>query len=150
VVVASGVGDGVAEQQADGGADHADQHALRDEDVAHLRFARAHRHEDGDVFGFFHDHHDEGNQDVQRGDEDDEADGDEGDQAFEAQGVEEGLFCSIQLVVMKPLPAASSSWCETYVGFVDVVDLEFDDGDQIAEAEELCASERRVKAQEES
>jgi hypothetical protein len=37
---------------------------------------------------------------------------------------------------MKPLPAASSSWRETSAGLVDVVDFEFDDRDEIAEAEE--------------
>src|SRR5271163_1149641 len=39
VVVASGIGDAVAEQQADGGADDADEDPLSDEDVAYLRAA---------------------------------------------------------------------------------------------------------------
>ena len=69
----------------------ADQHSLRNKEVAHLRPARAHRHEHGNVFGLLHHHHDEGDEDVQGGDEDDQADGDEGDEALQAQGVEQRL-----------------------------------------------------------
>jgi len=102
VVVASGVGDGVAENEADDGADDSDEDALGDEDAADLFFLGAQRHEDGDVFGLFHDHHDQRDEDVEGGDEDDQADGDEGDYAFEAEARNRGLFCSI-------------SWCHEAV-----------------------------------
>ena len=53
-----------------------------------------------------------------------------------------GLFCSIQLVAMKPwLPvtrsAACSRDCGNFAGQVDVVELELDDRDHVAQAEQL-------------
>ena len=45
-------------------------------------------------------------------------------------------FCSIQLVVMKPLPAACSISCADLGGAVEVVDFEADHGEQVGLAEE--------------
>ena len=49
----------------------------------------AEAHEDGDVARLLHDHHGEGDEDVERGDADDEGEDDEGDDLFEAEGAEE-------------------------------------------------------------
>jgi len=73
-------------------ADDADEHALRDEMLRicdrrvpiDMRTAMS--------LVFFHDHHDEGDEDVQRGDEDDHADGDVGDEALHVEAVEELCF----------------------------------------------------------
>ena len=71
MVVASRERDGVADDEADGGADESDENALGDEDAANLFSLGAEGHEDGDVFGLLHDHHDQRNKNVESGDEDD-------------------------------------------------------------------------------
>ncbi len=139
VVVAAGVGDGVAEQQADGGADDADENALRDEDISHLRPARAHGHEDSNVLGFFHHHHDQGDQDVERGDEDDQADGDKGDEALEPQGMEESFVLLHPVGGHEAFAGGVFEFARDGVGLVDVIDAELDDRDEIAEAEEALS-----------
>ena len=120
----------------------ADQHALRDKQVADLRAARAHRHEHGDVLGLFHDHHDERDEDVQGGDEHDEADGDEGDQALEAKGMKQGFILVFPIGGHEAFAGGVFELAGDFVGLVDVVDFELEDGDQIAEAEQfLCVGE---------
>ena len=49
----------------------------------------AEAHHDGDVAGLFHDHHREGDEDVECGDDDDQGEDDEGDDLLELEGAEE-------------------------------------------------------------
>src|SRR5579871_7021912 len=144
--MASGVGDGKAEDKPDGRADDADEHALSDKNVAHLGGARAHRHEHGNVFRFFHHHHDERDQNVQRGDEDDQPDGDEGDQAFEAEGVEQRLVLFHPVGGHEAFAGGIFELAGNLAGLVDVIDLEFDDGDEVAEAEESLRNDSSASA----
>ena len=62
---------------------------MQEEDAANLIDADAEAHQDGDVAGFLHHHHGEGDKDVERGDADDEREDDEGDDLLEAEGAEE-------------------------------------------------------------
>lgn len=67
-VVFGEVAEAVAESEAEGGADAADEEALEDEDAADLIPAGAHGDEDRDVPIFLHDHHDEADEDVEGSD----------------------------------------------------------------------------------
>src|SRR5512141_774179 len=66
---------GVAENQTENRADDSDEDSLEHKYAANLTGPGAHGDEDGDVFGFLHDHHDERDEDIEGGDEDDESDG---------------------------------------------------------------------------
>jgi len=137
----AGPGDAVAEGESDEGAEDTNEHALGDEDAANLTALDTHGHEDSDVAGFFHDHHGERDEDVEGGDEDDQSDGNEGDEALEAEGVEQ------RLVLLHPVGGHEAAAGSGLIGGfferirdlgceVDVVELELDDGDDVAEAEE--------------
>src|ERR1700722_4387278 len=91
MVMPADIGDDVADDQSNSGADRANEDTLGYKEVADLGATGAHRHEDSDVFGLLHHHHNERDNDIQRRDEYDKANGDEGDKAFQAQGVEKGL-----------------------------------------------------------
>ena len=110
---------------------------MQDKDAADLRLPRAHRHEDGDVFGLFHHHHGKRNKDVQRGHENDEANGNKCDQALEAQGAKEGFILLHPVRGHEAFPGRSLQLAGDFRGAVDVVDLEFQDRHHIPEAEEL-------------
>jgi len=144
VVVASGERDGVADDEADDGADESDENALGDEDASNLFSLGAEGHEDGDVFSLLHDHHDERDEDVEGGDEDDEADGNEGDEAFETEGAEQRLVLlhpvgGHEAVALGNTVGGLFELLRDFSGAVDVVEFELEDGDNVAESEELLS-----------
>ena len=112
MIVPSRIGKGIAQRQPNRRSDHADQHALGDKHVSHLRLRVPIDISTAISLVFSMTIMIRADQDVECRDEDDQTDGDEGDQALERRAWNRALFCSIQLVAMKPLPAASSSWRE--------------------------------------
>ena len=142
MVVTSGERDGVADDEADGGADESDENALGDEDASNLFSLGAEGHEDSDVFGLLHDHHDQRNKNVESGDEDDESDGDEGDETLETEGAEERLILlhpvgGHEAVALGNTVGGLFELLRDFSGAVDVVEFELEDGDDVAESEEL-------------
>src|SRR6202043_3995995 len=137
VIMSSRIGDGITENQADGGADHANEDALGNEKVAHLGAASAHRHEYGNVFRLFHDHHNERDQDIQGGDENDESYSDESDKALQFEGVEQGLVLLLPVRGHETLAGGFFEFPRDRGGLVNVVHLEFEYGNQVSEAEQL-------------
>lgn len=131
-VVIGEVAEAEAEDEAGGGTNGADEEALEHEDEADLAGAGAHGEEDGDVALFFHDHHDEGDEDVEGGDELDEADGDEADNTFHAEGAEE-LAVLVHPVGGEELVAEQAlGRVGERFGGVEVGDADFDGIDDIA------------------
>ncbi len=96
----------------------------------------------GDVFRLFHDHHDERDEYVEGGDEDDESDSDEGDQALQAERVEEGFVLFFPVGGHETFAGGVFEGARDGGCLVDVVDFEFHDRDQVAQAEQLlCVGE---------
>ncbi len=140
--MASGERDGVADDEADRGADEADENALGDEDAPNLFSLGAERHQDGNVFGLLHDHHSERDEDVESGDEDDQPDSNESDEAFETESAEERLVLLHPVGGHKAVALGNTigSLLELLCDFscaIDVVEFELEDGDDVAESEEL-------------
>ena len=134
--MASGPGGEIANEQADGGADEADEEALQQEDAADLAGLDAEAHQHGDVAGLLHHHHGERDEDVERGDDDDERDDDEGDNLFELEGAEE---LAVQLHPVGGHEAASGGlldFAANLRGAVEIVDFETDYREQVRLAEE--------------
>src|SRR5579864_8847077 len=133
----SGVRNRVAQHESDGGSDDADQHSLGNKDIAYLGFLRAHRHQNGDVFGLLHHHHNERDENVESGDKDDESNGNERDHAFQAQGAKESLILLHPVGGHEPVTGSLFQVARDDIGFVNVVDFEFDHRNQVAEAKQL-------------
>src|ERR1700735_4744686 len=126
----------VAEHESDKGTDEADEEALEEKDAPHLTGLDSHGEQDGDVFGLLHDHHGEGDEDIQCGDTDDEADDDEGDDLLELEGAEE-LTVLFHPVRGGVAAAGGLLNCIAYdIGAIKIVDAEGDDGDEVGLAEE--------------
>jgi hypothetical protein len=136
VVMAAEPGEQISEDEAGGGSDNADEETLEDEDAADLFLLNSHGHEDGDVFGFFHDHHGERGEDVERGDQDNESENDEGDELFKTQRAKELAVllhpCCCHEAGAGVLFELGSDGCSV----VEIVQAEGNDGDDVGLAEE--------------
>src|SRR5580692_9134209 len=135
-VMAAQPGKGVAENQANGGSDDADEQAFQQKDAADLARLYAHRHENGDVLRLLHHHHGECDQDVQGGHANDEADDDEGDDLLLFEGAEQ---LAILLHPVGGGVARASGLLDLVandVGVVKVIDAEGNNGDDVRLAKE--------------
>ncbi len=68
--------------------------------------------------------------------EDDEADGDVGDQALHVEGVKQSFVLFLPVGGHETFAGRSFELVGDHVGLIDVIDFEFDYGDEIAEAEQ--------------
>lgn len=123
--------------QADDGADYGDEQALHQEDSADLVDADAEAHQYGDVLGFLHDHHGEGDQDVQGRNADDQREDDEGHDLLQPQRSED---LAVLLHPVGRLEAFACGLFDLLTDFgcaVHVVNLEADGRDEVRFGEEL-------------
>ena len=111
--------------------------SLRDEHAPDLPFSSAQRHQDGDVFGLFHDHHDQRDQNVERCHEHDQADGDERHHAFQSQRAEQRLVLFHPAGGHEAVPGGLFEGPRHVASEVDIVELELDDRDHVAQAKQL-------------
>ena len=146
VVVAAGPGGEVAEHEAEGGADEADEEALQQEDAAHLAGLDAEAHHDGDVAGLLHDHHGEGDEDVERGDENNERDDDEGDDLLLFERREELAVLLYPIICHVAFAGGLLDLLADFRRAVQIVDFEADDGEQVGFAEEALGVGEAEKA----
>src|ERR1700679_4017584 len=135
-VMAAQPGEGIAEHEADGGSNDANQQAFEQKDAADLARLDAHGHENGDVLRLLHHHHGERDEDVEGGNADDEADDDEGDDLLFFEGAKE---LAVLLHPVRGGVAGAGGLLDLVaddVGAVEVVDAERNDGDDIRLAKE--------------
>src|SRR5215831_14339202 len=134
--MSGGPRDRIAQHEADGGTDNADQQTLEHENATNLSFLGTHRDEYGDVAGLLHDHHDQRDQDIERGNEHDQAYGDEGDYPLQPQGAKKGAVLLHPVSGHEAFAGGGFKLASNVGCFVDVGDFKLEHGHDVAQIEE--------------
>ena len=92
-----------------------------------LEISCAKGHEDSDIFGFFHHHHDERDENVECGHENYQTNGDQSDDAFESQGAEKSLILLHPIGGHETTSGRLFELMSNVSGAVDIINLEFED-----------------------
>ncbi len=126
----------ISGDQSEHGPDHADQHALKHEDATDLPPLGAHRDQHRDVARLLHHHHDQRDQNVQRGHKHDQADGDERNHALQPQCVEKRVVLLHPVGRHEALTGFGFQLAADFARLVDVVNLELQHRDHVTQIEE--------------